>query len=143
MSTPALAAENKALARRCREDLWKPGNLAIADQIFDSDAVIRTYDPLTPDFGKGPEAMKQLVTMYQTAFPDATCIVEDLVTEGDKVVARWTARGTHKGNLGTTAPTGKQVIVTGIDIYRIAGGKIKESWSNWDALGMLKQLGVS
>ena len=57
MSTPALAAENKALARRCREDLWKPGNLAIADQIFDSDAVIRTYDPLTPDFGKGPEAM--------------------------------------------------------------------------------------
>ena len=143
MSSPALANENKALARRCREDLWKPGNLAIADQIYDSDALIHNFDPLTPDFGKGPEAVKQVVRMYQAAFPDAACTIEDLFAEGDKVVARWIGRGTHKGNLGTTAATGKQVTVTGIDTYRIAGGKVKESWTNWDTLGMLKQLGVS
>jgi len=143
MSAPVSAEKNKALARRFREEIWKSGNLAIADEIYDHDAVIHVNDPLTPDFGKGPQAFKQIVTMYLTAFPDVNCTIEDLVVEGDKVVARWTGRGRHQGNLGNTAPTGKQVTVTGIDIHRIAGGKIKETWTNWDALGMLQQLGLS
>jgi predicted ester cyclase len=66
----------------------------------------------------------------------------DLIAEGDKVAGRWTARGTHKGDLFGIPPTGKQGTVTGIDIYHFAGGKIEENWSNWDALGLMQQLGV-
>jgi ketosteroid isomerase-like protein len=141
MSAAALAEEHKSLAHRFREEVWK--NLAIDDQICAEDATIHAHDPLTPELDKGPVGLKQLVTLYLTAFPDAARTVEDLVVEGDKVVARWTGRGTHQGKLGQIAPTGRQVTVTGIEIHRIAGGKIQETWINWDTLGMLQQLGVS
>ncbi len=81
--------------------------------------------------------------MYRTAFPDAQVKVEDLVAEGDKVVIRWTSRGTNKGNLGTIGPTGKSATMTGTDILRITGGKIQEVCINWDSLGLLQQLGVA
>ena len=139
--TAVSAEENKTLARRFREEIWQ--DLSLADEICDDDATIHISDPLVPDLGTGPAALKQLVTMYLTAFPDAGCTIEDLVVEGDKVVARWTGHGTHNGNLGTITPTGKQVRVTGIEVHRIADGKIQETWMNWDTLGMLKQLGVS
>lgn len=137
------AEESRTIARRFREEIWNTGNLGVADQICASEAIFHTHDPLTPDFGSGPKALKQLVTMYRGAFPDAQCTIEDIVGEGDKVVIRWTGRGTHDGYLGKISPTGKSVKVTGIDILRIAGGKIVESWMNWDTLGMLQQLGVS
>jgi steroid delta-isomerase-like uncharacterized protein len=138
-----MSEENKMIARRFREEIWNPGNLAIADEICAGDFVWRNLDPLTPDFGPGPAALKQVVTMYRTAFPDVRCTIEDLVAEGDQVVIRWTGRGTNDGNLGNIAPTGKAVTVTGIDILRITGGEIQECWTNWDTLGMLQQLGVS
>ena len=141
MSAAVSAEESKALARRFREEIWT--NLALADEICDEEAVLHVHDPLVPDLGKGPQALKQLVTMYLTAFPDANCSIEEVVVEGDRVVARWSGRGTHEGNLGTIAPTGKQVSVTGIEIHRIAGGKIQETWMNWDTLGMLQQLGLA
>ena len=138
-----MSEENKMIARRFREEIWNPGNLAIADEICASDFVWRNLDPLTPDFGPGPTALKQVVTMYRTAFPDVRCTIEDLVAEGDRVVIRWTARGTNNGTLGNLGPTGKTSTVTGIDILRVSGGKIQESWTNWDTLGMFQQLGVS
>jgi predicted ester cyclase len=141
MSSAVLAEENKTLARRFREDIWR--DLSIAEEICDNEAVIHVNDPLTPELGKGPEGLKQLINMYLTAFPDANCVIDELVIEGDKVVARWTGGGTHEGNLGEIAPTGKQIKITGIEIHRIVEGKIRETWMNWDTLGMLKQLGVS
>jgi predicted ester cyclase len=134
--------ESRTIARRFREEIWNTGNLGVADQICASAAVFHIHDPLTPDFGSGPKALKQLVTMYRAAFPDAHCTIEDILSEGDKVVIRWTARATHDGYLGKTPPTGKSMKITGIDILRIAGGKIVESWVNWDTLGMLQQLGI-
>lgn len=135
-----MSAENKAIARRLYEDLWNKGNLAVADEISAANYV--HHDPATPDVGRGPEGLKQLITMYRTAFPDVYFTIDDLIAEGGQVVTRWTARGTHKGALMGISATGKQVTVTGIGILRIAGGKIEEGWENWDAIGMMQQLGV-
>lgn len=137
-----MSATNKIIATRLRQEIWNTGNFAIADEICADDAVFHNNDPLTPDFGQGPHALKQLVTMYRAAFPDAHITIEDIVAEGNQVVIRWTGRGAHKGNLGRIAPTGKAVTVTGIDLVRISKGKVQENWTNWDTLGMLQQLGV-
>jgi steroid delta-isomerase-like uncharacterized protein len=131
--------ENKAIARRDVEEVWNQGKLDVIDEIFATDYVGQFVG--SPDF-HGPEGCKQFVTMYRTAFPDFHVTVHDMIAEGDKVVTRWTATGTHKGELMGISPTGVQETHTGINIGRISGGKIVEEWSSWDALGMLQQLGV-
>lgn len=80
--------------------------------------------------------------MFMSAFPDTKMTVEQQIAEGDKVVTRWKAQGTHKGELMGIPPTGKQVTVTGISIERIVGGMIVESWEEFDQMGMMQQLGV-
>ena len=130
--------ENKAIVRRIFEEVWNQGNLAAADEFLAADYVNETLHP--PVHGR--ESDKQLVMMYRTAFPDLHYTIEDLIAEGDKVTVRWTATGTHRGELQGIPPTGKQVTVTGIDIFRCENGKAVEGQSNFDALGMLQQLGV-
>lgn len=135
--------QNKALARRFFDEVCNARKLEVANELFSAG---HTYtDPGVPGIPAGPEGQKQLISTYQTAFPDARWQVEDMVAEGDKVVTRWTGRGTHKGVLQGNPPippTGKQVTVPGVWIHRIAGGKIVETWNVWDTLGMLRQLGV-
>jgi predicted ester cyclase len=80
--------------------------------------------------------------MYLSAFPDLRFAVEDMVAEGEKVVLRYTIRGTHKGELLGISPTDKQVTLTATETYRLAGGMIEEQWVNMDALGMMQQLGA-
>ena len=133
------AEENKAIARRLFEGVWNQGKLDVADEILAADYV---FHAPVPREVRGPEGFKQFVSMYRTAFPDVQYTIEDQIAEGDKVVTRWTCTGTHTGELMGIPPTGVQVTVTGIVIGRIAGGKIVEDWGNWDALGMLQQLGV-
>ena len=128
--------ENKAIFRRIVEEGFNKGNLAIVDELVATNHVNHT------DNVHGPEEYKQFITMYRTAFPDLHMTIEDQIAEGDKVVNRWTSRGTHKGDLMGIPPTGKQVTVMGIYVARIAGSKIVEEWGNFDALGMLQQLGV-
>jgi predicted ester cyclase len=135
-----MSAENKAVSRRFIEEGFSTGNLAVAHEYIASN--FANYDPGTPPLPAGPEGYKQLVTMYRTAYPDLKLTVEDLLAEGDKVAARWTARGTNTGKLGDMAPTGKPMTVTGISILTITGGKVGTQYTNWDTLGMLQQLGV-
>jgi len=92
---------------------------------------------------RGRDEFKQLLSLYITAFPDARFTVEDQIAEGDRVASRYTFRGTHQGELMGIAPTGKQVTVTGMIINRIVNGKSEEGWLNFDALGMLQQLGAA
>ncbi len=131
--------KNKAVIRRVFEEAMNKGDLAVADEGIASNYVF--HGPVGQEF-KGPEEFKQLVSMYRTAFPDLHCVIEDMVAEGDKVSARSTIRGTHKGNLMGIAPTGKQVTVTGIVIVRFVGGREVEAWSVMDLLSMMQQLGV-
>ena len=130
--------ENKALARRAFEEVWNQGNLDVVDEIFSIDFVEHRSGP---DI-HGPEGVKQLATMYSIAFPDLKYTIEDQIAEGDKVVCRWTATGTHKGELMGIPPTGAQVTSTGIDIFRITDGQIVELWVNVDELGTMQQLGM-
>jgi steroid delta-isomerase-like uncharacterized protein len=133
--------ENKVTSRRFYEDVFNKGNLALADELFAADYVGHITASPT-GMVNGSEGIKQLVTMYRNAYPDTHFTVEDTIAEGDKVVIRWMAKGTHKGELMGVAPTGKQVTGTGIDIIRLSGGKCVESWGEADMLGMLQQLGV-
>jgi steroid delta-isomerase-like uncharacterized protein len=128
--------ENKAIFRRIVEEGFNKGNLAIVDELVATNHVNHT------DNVHGPEEYKQFITMYRTAFPDLHMTIEDQIAEGDKVVNRWTSRGTHKGDLMGIPPTGKQTTVTGMYVARIIGGKIMEEWGNFDALGMMQQIGV-
>jgi steroid delta-isomerase-like uncharacterized protein len=91
---------------------------------------------------QGREAYKQFILMYFTAFPDAYVTIEDMIAEGDKVAWRYTATGTHQGDLFGIPPTGKSASVPGLVILRYAGGKVAEQWVNFDALGLMQQLGV-
>ncbi len=132
--------ENKANARRAFEEVMNKGDLSVANEIIATDYV--GHAPGMPDF-KGPEGFRQYMTMMRTAFPDIHLTVEDTVAEGDKVVNRYTGRGTHKGELMGIAPTGKQATITGMVISHYVGGKQVEAWVSSDMLGMLQQLGVA
>ena len=135
-----MAEENKALVRRWFEELFNEGNLDVADEIISSDHL--EHDPTLPDLPIGPEGQKQLVSLYRSAFPDARITIEEQAAEEDTIVTRWTGRGTHQGELMGVAPTGEQVTITRVVVNHVSEGKIEESWSNYDALGMLQQIGA-
>ena len=135
-----MSEQNKTIVRRLFDELWNQGNLPVADEL-----IAPTYthhDASTPDLGRGPESEKKRVTLYRTAFSDLRLTVEDMIAEGETVVARWSCRGAHKGDLNGIAPTGKQFVISGVSIVRFAGGKMVEGWINWDALGLMQQLSV-
>ena len=131
--------ENKAVVRRFIEEVMNKGNLDVIDEICAEDAVDHNAPAELPP---GPEGVKQMIAMYRNAFPDIHITIEDMVAEEDKVVARMCIRGTHRGELMGMAPTGKEIVVTSIEIDRIADGKVVEHWENFDELGMMRQLGA-
>jgi steroid delta-isomerase-like uncharacterized protein len=135
-----MSEQNKTIVRRLFEELWNKGNLPVADEL-----IAPTYthhDAATSDVGRGPESEKKRVTMYRNAFADFRLTIEDIIAEGETVMARWSCRGAHKGELNGIAPTGKQFAISGVTVARVANGKIVEGWVNWDALSLMQQLGV-
>ena len=138
-----MPSDNTTTARRVREEIWNRKDFALANDIISGDCATYVHDPLTPAAGQGPAGFTGLVNVYKTAFPDAQCSVEEIIADGDTVAVRWTARGTHKGDLMGIAPTGRSVDVAGIDIYRFKNGKITEARTLWDAMGFAQQLGIT
>ena len=134
------AEKNKALVQLFVEEVWNKGNLNFADEILSSQYV--GHDPADPRETRGIEDFKLRAGMYRQAFPDLRIEVHDMFGTTDQVVTRYTAKGTHKGDLLGVSPTNKSVKTTGILISRIEGGKIKEEFVNWDCLGLLQQLGA-
>ena len=130
--------DNKALIRRAYEEGFNQRNLAVLDEVNASDLVSHNASTTM----QGLEAFKQFLSLYLSAFPDARFTIQDAIAEGDRVASRYTFQGTHQGELMGIPPTGKQVTVTGIIINRIAGGQSVEGWLNFDALGLLQQLGA-
>ena len=134
------AEENKRISRRVAEEVFSQGKVDLVDELVAENFV--NHDPAAPpDLPPGREGLKALARFYKSAFPDAQITVEDQVAEGDRVVTRYSARGTHEGDFAGMPATGKQVTGTGITIDRIEGGKIVESWNQFDQLGLLQQLG--
>lgn len=135
-----MLEKNKNVVRRFIEETWNKGSLSFIDECLANN--YRHHDSSSPDFGMGPQGEKKRVTLYRSAFPDLRFEIEDLIAEADTVVARWSARGTHKGELNGIAPTGRQITTTGVTVLRLADGKFVEGWVSWDALGLLTQLGA-
>jgi len=134
-----MSEENKALAQRAWE-IVSPDDLNLIEEIYAPDLVWHEPDQEV----RGLEEAKQYVSNALTAFPDAQVTVEDVIAEGDKVVTRYTIRGTHQGETEEYGPpTGKQVKLEGITIHRIEGDKIVEEWERYDNLNILQQLGLA
>jgi predicted ester cyclase len=120
--------ENKAVVRRDQEELWNhTGDLDAAEELFAAGQA---------------EAAKQEAANFRRGFLDVISTIEELIAEGEKVVARWSSRATHRGDYMGIAPSGKEVEFTGISVYRIEEGKIAESWSVEDQLGLMRQIGA-
>ncbi len=135
-----MSESNKALCRRVYEEMWNQRNPDVIEQVFAAN--FTDHDPASPDYGRGPEAARKKHNQYSTAFPDTKFTIEDTIAEGDRVVVRWTARGTHRGELRGIPPSGKSVTVNGTTTFRVNNGKIVEAYDHWDALGLMQQLGV-
>lgn len=131
-------AANEAIVRRFLEEAYNQGNLAVGDELLAEDCVFYTPAPI-----QGIAGWKQFATAFLTAFPDGLRVtIDDLFVAGDKVAARWTAQGTHKGPLRGIPPTGNQVTWVGIAFYSLSHGKITEVWGLNDALGIMQQIGA-
>jgi steroid delta-isomerase-like uncharacterized protein len=132
-----MREENKAIARRFLDELWNRSNFGLVDQLLASD-----YDGHSSTVIRGPEGAMEFVPRLRNAFPDFQFSILDQIAEGDKVATRWTIRGTHEGEFQGMPPSGKQIEMTGITVFRIANDKLIEGWTNEDVLGMLQQLGA-
>jgi steroid delta-isomerase-like uncharacterized protein len=135
----SMSEKNLAVTRRDWEETWNQGNLDLIDEHQAADYVGHFLPPGLP---AGREGYRQFVKMYRAAFPDVHIAIDDLIASGDKVVTRFTATGTHQGELMGIPATGKKINITGISIYRFVDGQIVEDWAEFDQLGMLTQLGV-
>jgi steroid delta-isomerase-like uncharacterized protein len=136
-----MSKENKEIARRVAEEGFSKGNLEVLDELLAEDIVNK--DPsVPPEIPPGREGIKILAQGYVSAFPDMDFKIEDQIAEGDKVVSVWSASGTHQGELLGIPPTGRQTTTSGITIDVIKDGKIVETLTHWDNLGLLQQLGV-
>jgi steroid delta-isomerase-like uncharacterized protein len=133
------ADENKVIVQRYVEEGFNAGNLAVIDELFAPDFV--NHDPVAQQL-RDLQTLKQGILAYHAAFPDIRTTIEDLVVEGDRVAKRFTMRGTQTGEFNGIPPTGRQITTEGIDILRIADGKIQEIWIAYDGLGVMQQLGM-
>lgn len=132
--------ENKAKFLRGIEEVWNKHSWADAELNYAPDIVV--HNPAEPEPLRGRAAFQQLFQMILTGFPDMHFAVEDVVAEGDRVVARWTFTGTHKGVYFGIPATGKAVTSQEIAIFRLVDGKVKELWPMPDLMTQMKQLGV-
>lgn len=132
--------KNKIAVQRAWDEVINQGNLEAAEELFTADYVYHSAG--NPDLHGLEQGVRRPVTIQRTAFPDIHCKVEDMIAEGDLVVHRWSAAGTHRGEFMGIPPTGKRVAMTGIVFSRMVDGKTAEDWSEMDELGMLQQLGA-
>jgi steroid delta-isomerase-like uncharacterized protein len=132
-----LAAREGDVVGHAIEDVAQ--RLVALDEVLAPDAKIHlpgNGGPMNPDEYKG------FLAQFYRAFPDLQVTIEDEISEGDKMTARWTIRGEHRGDFQGLPATGKPVTLTGIAIWRIVDGKTVEEWVEWDALGLMQQLGA-
>ncbi|HEY6101272.1 MAG TPA: ester cyclase [Anaeromyxobacter sp.] len=134
-----MAVDIKQAGRRLIEEAFGKGNFDVFEEICDRG--YRGHDPLTGD--SDLRKAKETARMYKTAFPDLSVTLLGVYAEGDTCITHWRMTGTHQRQLMDLDPTGKRCTVEGITVGRYRGGKLVEDWTQWDALGLFKQLGVA
>ena len=133
-----MSEQNTMLVTRGVKEVWNLGNFEVVDDLIASDFAGHSSMGET----RGTEEVKQFWASLRSAFPDIHFAIEDQIAEKDKVVIRWSARATHTGDFRGIPATGREGLVTGISIYRVANAKIVEGWTTLDELGLMQQLGV-
>ena len=133
-----MSEKNEAVVRHMLEEVWNQRKLDAIEKFFTSDYI--NHDPVNPT--NGLEAYRKIAEKYVSAFPDCRIDIDELCSAGDQVIVRWRYSGTHRGPLEGLAPTGRYATGTGISISRVQGEKIREAFVNWDALGLMQQLGA-
>jgi steroid delta-isomerase-like uncharacterized protein len=131
--------DNVQVARAAFEDLFNRGKFDVVDRSYDPS--FQGHEPLLEDYGR--EELKKNAQRYRSAFPDLNVVVDEALGAGDKVLLRWSARGTHRGAFLGQSPTGKQVTTQGITVFTFRNAKIVEEWTQWDALGLVQDLGIA
>jgi len=134
-----MSRQNKALVHRWVEEVWNQGNMMAINEVVAA-GIVQHVPPLA-DL-QGIDVLKQYVAMQRAAIPDGRFSEDELIEEGDKVVIRWTYRGTHKGEFWGVAGTGLPLEATGTSTLRIAHGKVAEHWGYWDSLGWMQRVGA-
>jgi len=135
-----MSATEEAVVRRFYEEMCTGRHNEIAGELFTDDCQL--HDPQIKA-GDGPQAMVEVIRTYQEGV-DGHWQINDLLSSGDKVVARWTGSGRHMADVNGIPPTGNEVHdIEAISIHRMEGGKIAETWQVWDTLSLLQQLGVA
>jgi steroid delta-isomerase-like uncharacterized protein len=132
--------DNKELVEAFIRELFTEGDLDAVDRYLDPDMV--NHDLPFPGAPAGPAGMRHAAAMFRLALPDWHSDVEQLVAEGDLVVERFTASGTHSGELMGVAPTGRVLRLRGIQMFRVGNGRIVERWGRLDEAGLMRQLGL-
>jgi serine phosphatase RsbU (regulator of sigma subunit) len=129
--------ENRASFRRYLEEAWNQSNLEVVDEIFDR---YTSHQPDGSVLERGPEDVKRFIKEFRSAFPDLRLSSEEQIAEGDKVVSHGTIRGTHQGEFRGMAPTGKEMAIKGMAVFRFSSeGKVVESWDSYDQLSLMRQ----
>ena len=131
--------ENKAIVRRMTEEFYNQGNVESAERFFAATYV--HHDPASPHM-RDRDGLKQGLRAFLTGCPDLHITIDQLLAEGDMVTKRWTYHATHTSDLSGLPPTGKRITMSGLELFRLEGGKIVECWLGYDNLSLLQQLGV-
>ena len=135
-----MSSDNRAIVLRLYEEVWNKRRLEFASELISPSHALHGANFSGSSIG--PEAYGRQVSLFVAGLPDLRFAIEDTVVENDKVVACWTISGTHKGEFMGVPATGKKVSIEGMTIHHIADGKIMDSYSSWDALGVMQQLGA-
>jgi steroid delta-isomerase-like uncharacterized protein len=135
-----MSEQNKAIARNFIEGAWNRRDMSVVNQLVASDHV--PHGPFTEQFPSGAKGTEAFVTSFLAAFPDTKATIVKQETEGDQVKTTVTFKGTQTGPLMDIPATGKPATVPVVVTDRIVGGKIVETWSEWNPEDMLHQLGV-
>ena len=133
-------SDNEAIVRRLYQEAWNKRKLEVVSQIISPSHALQA--PTLFGSSVGPEAYKGQISHFLAAFPDLRFTVEETVVDKENVVARWTFTGTHRGKYMGVPATNIKVSVDGMTLHHLANGKIIDSFTTWDAFGMLRQLGA-
>ena len=137
-----MTDQNETLIHRWFEEVWNKGRADAIDEMFACEGIAHGLTDQNGNELCGPEGFKPFFESFRQAFPDLRVVVEDTVVEGDKIAARCSVRGTHRGEGIGIAATDKPVEFTGMTIVKVKDGKVVEAWNNFDFLAMYQQLGL-
>jgi steroid delta-isomerase-like uncharacterized protein len=139
MTQTTTEKANMAIVKKFFEVGPSKGDIAAADALLTPDFSLHVPLPVA---GPGIDAINNVIITCRAAFHGLNVTIDDLMADGDKVTARFTARGVHKGEFMGLPPTGKPIVMTGIEIFRLKNGKITELWGEANLMGLMHQLGI-